>query len=279
MRRFVIGDIHGCSKALRALVEAIDPTAEDELVFLGDYIDRGPDSRDVIDQLIALRDRCNVVTLRGNHEIMLLGVALHNLDPDPWLRSGGQATVTSYGGSLDKIPADHLAFFQDLRPFYETSDAIFVHAGYQPDVQMTEQDDATTYWGHLPIPPPPPHSSGKRVFVGHTPQPSGNVLDVGHLICVDTYCFGGGFLTALNPESYEIIQANWHGHLRRAPLAGLIERVGKLRQFFAAKLAAKKQTSGKKQSPPSDMKATQPQSDLSEAAPEDSELATASQNS
>ncbi len=230
MRRFVIGDIHGCSKALRAVLEAIDPAPQDELIFLGDYVDRGPDSRDVIQQLIQLRDRCQIVALRGNHEIMLLGVALHGLEAEPWLRSGGQATVASYGGSLEKIPADHFEFFQDLRGYYETSDSIFVHAGYQHDRAMPEQDDATTYWGHLPLPPPPPHFSGKRVFVGHTPQPGGEILDVGHLVCVDTYCFGGGYLTALNLATYDAIQADWHGHLRRAPLAALADRLSLYRQ-------------------------------------------------
>ena len=92
MRRFVIGDIHGCAKALRTLIETIAPRAEDELVFLGDYVDRGPDSRDVVDQVIDLHDRCRVVALRGNHEIMLMGVALGGLDDTVWLANGGKAT-------------------------------------------------------------------------------------------------------------------------------------------------------------------------------------------
>lgn len=136
MRRFAIGDIHGCAKALRTLIESIDPQTNDELVFLGDYVDRGPDSRDVVDQVIALHDRCRVVTLRGNHEIMLLGVTLGGLDDFVWLNNGGQATVASYGGCLSKIPARHLAFFQDLLPYHESSDAIFVHAGFDPQLAM-----------------------------------------------------------------------------------------------------------------------------------------------
>ena len=70
MRRFAIGDIHGCAKALRSVIEAIDPQPEDEIVFLGDYVDRGPDSRDAVDQIIDLQTRTQVVALRGNHEIM-----------------------------------------------------------------------------------------------------------------------------------------------------------------------------------------------------------------
>ncbi len=228
MRRFVIGDIHGCGKALRTLIEAIEPRPQDEIVFLGDYIDRGPDSRDVIQQILELRERCHVVTLRGNHEIMLLGVALGGLDDTVWLENGGVATVTSYGGKLSRIPPDHLEFFQKLEPYYETSDCIFVHAGYHHHLEMHEQDSATTYWNHLPSPLPAPHKSGKRVIVGHTPQPNGCVLDGGHVICVDTYCFGGGYLTALETNTCDVFQADRHGHLRRAPLQVITNRLGRL---------------------------------------------------
>ena len=130
MRRFAIGDIHGCSKALRTLLEVIDPQPEDELIFLGDYIDRGSDSRDVVDQIIALKKRCRVVTLRGNHEIMLVAVALKGMDETVWLENGGQATVASYGGTISRIPPEHMNFYRSLKSYYETDDAIFVHAGY-----------------------------------------------------------------------------------------------------------------------------------------------------
>lgn len=231
MRRFVIGDIHGCSKALRSLIEAIDPNPKDELVFLGDYVDRGPDSKDVVDQIIALHDRCRVVALRGNHEIMLIAVALGGLDDKVWLKNGGRATVSSYGGSLAKIPADHLSFYQDLLPYYEASDSIFVHAGYDPTLSMQEQDDNTLYWSHLPRPLPLPHKSGKRVFVGHTPQGEGTILDGGHILCIDTYCFGGGYLTALNVDTNEVLQSNYHGHMRRN---SIFHSTGALAQFGRA---------------------------------------------
>jgi len=222
MRRYVIGDIHGCAKALRTLIETIQPNEEDEVIFLGDYIDRGPNSRDVVQQILELQQRCKVIPLRGNHEIMLLGVVLGGLDATVWLENGGISTVSSYGGSLSKIPDKHLDFFQSLRACYETSDEIFVHAGYDPEKQIHEQDQSITYWIHLPVILPPPHKSGKRVFVGHTPQSNGNVFDGGHLICVDTYCFGGGYLTAYETTSSKIIQADRHGHLRRAPVQRLV---------------------------------------------------------
>ncbi len=231
------------------MIEAIDPGAEDELILLGDYVDRGPDSRDVVDQIIELQSTCRVIALRGNHEIMLLGVALHGLDSEFWLRSGGQATLSSYGGSLSKIPARHLTFFQGLRSYYETSDSIFVHAGYKHDCSMSQQGDAATYWCHLTIPPPPPHQSGKRVFVGHTPQAGGNILDFGHLVCVDTYCFGGGFLTALDVDSFDVVQANLHGHLRRTQWAGMQEKLRRFRQAIRTLFSATPSSPARDSSP------------------------------
>ncbi|EGF24208.1 metallophosphoesterase family protein [Rhodopirellula baltica] len=218
MARYVIGDVHGCAKALRSMIQELAPTADDELIFLGDYIDRGPDSRDVIDQLIELQSACKVIPLRGNHEWMLQSVVSRGLDDAMWLRSGGKATVTSYGGSTGKIPKDHLAFFEALLPSYETEQEIFVHAMYDPSCDVESQSDELTYWTHLPASLPAPHHSGKRVFVGHTPQPTGEVLRHTHLVCMDTYCFGGGFLSAMDLESETVLQVDRHGHIRRVPV-------------------------------------------------------------
>ena len=214
MRRFVIGDVHGCSKALRAIIEKIAPRSEDQLIFLGDFIDRGPDSRGVIDLMLSIAQQSRVIGLRGNHEVMLLGVVYGGCDPQLWLQGGGAATLASYGGAIGKIPASHLDFFRSLRPHHETERELFIHAGYDPAVPAEETDDATRYWNHL-TDIPAAHCSGKRVFVGHTPQANGQVLDRGHLVCLDTYCFGGGWLTAFDLDTDQIIQSSRHGHLRR----------------------------------------------------------------
>ncbi|MEM9828437.1 MAG: metallophosphoesterase family protein [Planctomycetota bacterium] len=223
--RWVIGDVHGCSKALRGLIEEIAPAPSDEVIFLGDYIDRGPDSRDCIDQLIALRERTQVRLLRGNHELMLSAVLFGGLDDKVWLENGGRATVTSYGGSLDRIPDSHRQFFATLLPHYETECEIFVHANYEADVDMNLLVDSVRYWKHLAFPTPLPHQSGKRVFVGHTPQPNFQVLDLAHLICVDTCCFGGGYLSALHLHDGNVVQFDVHGHRRRG---GLIQRLAEM---------------------------------------------------
>ncbi len=253
MRRFAIGDIHGCAKALRSVIEAIDPQPEDEIVFLGDYIDRGPDSRDVIDQVIELRTRTQVVALRGNHEIMLMGVAIHGMDDSVWRANGGNSTLASYGGSLSKIPSNHLVFFHELLPYYEIDDTIFVHASYAPDIEMFEQTEMMTYWTHLMPPLPGPHMSGKRVLVGHTPQADGQVLDRGHLVCIDTYCFGYGYLTAYEIGGKAIIQADRHGHVKHSPMSVFQNRLLKLGKGYKRWIATLKPTrKGEKPTPSGD---------------------------
>lgn len=236
MRRFVIGDIHGCDKALRTLIECIEPQPEDELIFLGDYVDRGPDSRGVIDQIVKLQSRCRVVALRGNHEVMLCGVAFAGLPEEMWLQAGGKATVTSYGGSLEKIPESHEAFLRTLQPHYETEQFIFVHASYEAGTPMDQLPDELRYWTHLTT-PPGPHYTGKKVFVGHTPQATGIVLDLGYLVCVDTYCFGSGFLTAMNVETNEIIQVDKKGFRRRVPAEKLLHFLADVVRSLRAKFA------------------------------------------
>ncbi len=213
MRTIVIGDIHGCLDALRGLVMAIAPMPEDRLIFLGDYVDRGPDSCGVIDYLIALEARCQVICLLGNHEIMFRSV-LRGAEMDLWLGVGGQETLASYRGSLNAVPDSHRQFLDRLRLYFETEGFIFVHANYEPDLPMDQQDELTACWLHLTERLPAPHFSGKHVFVGHTPQSSGEVLQYDHLTCIDTYCVGGKWLTALDVGNEAILQVNPQGQLR-----------------------------------------------------------------
>jgi serine/threonine protein phosphatase 1 len=95
MRVFAIGDIHGCVRTTEALLEQISPGQDDHLVFIGDYVDRGPDSRGVISRLIRLREECKCTFLRGNHEAMMLDFIDHN-DLELWRINGGMATLESY---------------------------------------------------------------------------------------------------------------------------------------------------------------------------------------
>jgi serine/threonine protein phosphatase 1 len=220
-RTIAIGDVHGCSTALAALIDAIAPRPDDILVALGDYINRGPDSRRVLDLLINLGRRCRLVPLLGNHDQMLLDVRSGKY-PLFWLLDmGGATTLDSYGPGrdLDLIPDDHYAFLEGCLDFHETDTHIFVHATYFPDIPMCEQDVGMLRWESLREMTPGRHESGKTVIVGHTSQKGGEILHLGHLVCIDTYCHGGGWLTALEVTTGQIWQANRNGELRPEAIA------------------------------------------------------------
>jgi calcineurin-like phosphoesterase family protein len=213
-RTIAIGDIHGCSAALRALIDAIGPTADDTLVLLGDYVDRGPDSRGVIDFVLELEGHCRLVPLLGNHELMLLDALQDPSVLGPWMECGGDATVRSYDSRLSNVPREHLAFIGRCKRYYEIGTHFFVHANYAADVPLDEQPDYLLFWEHLHFHIPRPHENGKIAIVGHTSQKTGEVLDLGHVICIDTFCHGGGWLTAIEVESGRLWQAARDGRLR-----------------------------------------------------------------
>jgi serine/threonine protein phosphatase 1 len=213
MRTIAIGDIHGCLDALRGLIALIAPSPDDQLIFLGDYIDRGPDSKGVINYLLELSQRCQTVFLLGNHEIMFRSVLI-GATTEFWLQVGGQETLDSYGGALDSVPSKHIAFLNSLKLFYESEECIFVHANYEPDKPMAEQNELIACWTHITEAFPVPHCSGKHVFVGHTPQISGEVASFGNLTCIDTYCVGGKWLSAIDVSTGKIWQVSPTGDVR-----------------------------------------------------------------
>lgn len=203
---YVIGDIHGCLQPLQRLLAKVAPAPGSELVFIGDYIDRGPHSREVVEHLLGLP--YHSVFLLGNHEKMLLDY-LAGKDPGIFLPNGGLATLQSYGSDFPRIPPAHLAFFHDLRPMYETPDYLFVHAGIRPLVPVEKQTLEDLVWirqeffrfvGRFP----------KPVVFGHTPLRE--VLLQPDRIGIDTGCVYGGKLTCLKLPSREIIQVpGWRG--------------------------------------------------------------------
>ena len=190
---------------------AVSPTRSDTIVTLGDYIDRGPDSRGVIDQLLDLDRRCRLIALRGNHEQMLLDA---HADPSAmgiWSLNGGDATLDSYGvATRDDIPAEHLDFIRRTTLVFETAEHFCVHASYDANRPLTEQDREVLLWRHLDELVPEPHISGKIGFVGHTPMLD-DVFDLGHLVCLDTGCGKGGRLTALDLVSRQLWQVSEAG--------------------------------------------------------------------
>jgi serine/threonine protein phosphatase 1 len=216
-RIIAIGDIHGCSAALRALTEAIAPERIDTLIPLGDCVDRGPDSRGVLEQLLVLQDCCRLFPLLGNHEEMMLNFLEGRPQPDDWLTVGGQETVWSYRdatGKQQSIPRDHEGFIRSWGDCFETETHFFVHASYEPERPLAKQHWQSMRWKTLRAEIPAPHESGKIAVVGHTSLKNGEILDLGHLVCIDTYCWGGGWLTALDTTTGQIWQANREGRLR-----------------------------------------------------------------
>jgi serine/threonine protein phosphatase 1 len=215
-RTIAIGDIHGCSVALDALLDAVAVRTGDLVVTLGDYINRGPESRGVLDRLIDLGRRCRLVPLLGNHDQMLLDVRTGQYPIDWLFDMGGVATLDSYGPGRDLslIPDEHFEFLEGCLDYYETDTHIFVHANYFPDLPMDEQPVGMLRWESLRGMTPGPHESGKTVIAGHTSQKGGEILDLGHVQCIDTYCCGGGWLTALEVRTGEVWQANRRGEVR-----------------------------------------------------------------
>ncbi len=214
-RLFAIGDIHGCSTAFKALITAIDPQPDDTIVTLGDYVDWGPDSRSVIRQLTELSGRCRLIPLLGNHEEMLLQALELDSALRAWLDFGGEQTLLSYPyDGTNIIDPAHVEFIRGCQDFFETDGFIFTHANIDPNLPMDGQPSLRLRWEHVERDRQRPHASGKIVIVGHTPQTDGEVLDIGFLLCIDTDCSRGGWLSGLEVRSGDLIQANERGEVR-----------------------------------------------------------------
>ncbi len=219
MRTLAIGDVHGSSAALDALMAAVRPTPDDLLVFLGDYVDRGPDTKGVLDRLIALGESHRCVFLRGNHELMMTRARHDHGELRMWLSVGGRRALASYGpaATLADVPAEHWDFLDHhLADYYETDAHIFVHATLYPDLPLDQQPELMLFWEFLNA--PIGHESGKTVICGHSSQKSGEVLDLGDTICIDTFAYGGGWLTGLDVGSLRYWQASNLGQTREGRL-------------------------------------------------------------
>ncbi len=208
-RTIAIGDIHGCATALRTLLAALELSADDTLVTLGDAIDRGPDSRGVLEQLIAVSESCRLVPILGNHEQMLLDAIHGRIALQDWLIHGGSETLDSYGAgaALMEVPIAHVDFMLTWVNYHETANHFFAHGNYLPNKKLPKQPWEEMRWRSLKQLLPGPHTSGKVAVLGHTANKQGKVVNHGHLVCIDTYCHGGEWLTALEPETGRIWQA------------------------------------------------------------------------
>jgi serine/threonine protein phosphatase 1 len=214
-RLFAIGDIHGCRDELDVLLDAIDPGAGDKLVFVGDYVDRGPDSRGVVARLLTLAEEPGVecVFLKGNHEDMFLSyLGEEGSHGSVFLRNGGRATLASYGLDVGKpgeelvgsIPEEHMAFLRALRMHEVDAGFLFVHAGVNPLRQLDAQVPDDILWIREEF-IRNRHLLPYTVIFGHTP----NREVLWHLpfkIGLDTGCVYGNKLSGLDLRSGTLLQ-------------------------------------------------------------------------
>jgi serine/threonine protein phosphatase 1 len=198
---YAIGDIHGALHKLSALVERCEQHAAGRpyrFVFVGDYIDRGPQSRGVIASLIALQQKKpgEVVTLMGNHEEMVLDIFDGLLPPDDWLPQGGAETLQSYGiTDARHLPREHIDWLRGLRVSHDDGRRFFAHAGVNPERPLDAQETRDLLWIREPF-LSDMRDYGRLIVHGHTPRRNG-IPEVRHnRIDLDTAAGYGGPVTA-----------------------------------------------------------------------------------
>lgn len=208
MRTFVIGDIHGHLDQLKELVKFANIKPTDTLVTLGDYIDRGPDSKGVIDWLLNYKGK--LVTLKGNHEEMMLIAKDNRNAVMMWIANGGGTTLASYGAEdFDDIPENHWDFMRNCRDYYSGDGFFCVHAYANPARSLDDQNWETARWTHLKEGSLPSWKP-LTMICGHTAQTTGRVLSNGEdLYCIDTGVFVTGWLTCFEPATGKVWQAGW----------------------------------------------------------------------
>ena len=198
---YAIGDIHGCAELLDQLLERIDAHAAGrakKLVFLGDYIDRGPDSARVIETLRKLqwREPDDVVCLMGNHEAMLLKTLHEPGALDHWRANGGDATLTSFDAAgPEEIPGDVLDWIEGLPTLHSDPQRWYVHACFRPEAEVPDPDREVHLWMREPF-LSADHDFGRHVVHGHTPQTRGGPELKRFRTNLDTGAVYGNALTA-----------------------------------------------------------------------------------
>lgn len=190
---FAVGDIHGCLEQLDVLLTSIESAAPGgRVIFLGDLVDRGPDSRGVVERIMAgpTKPGWQWVTLKGNHEEMLVDARKGAAEMSLWLMNGGHETLESYGGA---IPLSHLVWMAELPSILIEPYRIFVHAGVDETIPLEEQGDDILLWMRTD----PNYSGyywGMHLCHGHTPSRS-NPRTVGNRTNVDSGAVFGGLLS------------------------------------------------------------------------------------
>jgi serine/threonine protein phosphatase 1 len=199
---YAIGDIHGCLNHLINLLDLVNPNLEqNKLVFVGDYVDRGPEAAKVVEFIIDLKKRHNpenIICLMGNHERMFLDF-LQGQEEMFFILNGGAATAVSYWGNYWEssnriIPPEHDNFFASLKLYYETKDYIFVHGGLRPGLHLAEQKEEDLLWIRKEF-IQSEYDFGRRIIFGHTPVRKPLIMP--NKIGIDTGAVYGNKLTCV----------------------------------------------------------------------------------
>lgn len=219
MNTYVVGDIHGCVDELAALTAGLPLARGDTLVFLGDYVDRGPSSRSVVDFILSLREerQYDIRCLKGNHEDMLLSfVGLGGNHGDMFLFNGGASTLKSYGLNytgdpesqsarlLHALPGPHRDFFTNLETYCLLGEFLCVHAGIQPLRALEDQVEEEMLWireEFIMNPHPLPYT----VLFGHTPREE-VLFHLPYKVGLDTGLVYGNQLSCLEVTSKTLFQ-------------------------------------------------------------------------
>ena len=198
---YAIGDIHGSLDKLEELMLRCEQDAAGQpatFVFLGDYIDRGPDSYGVVAYLIEMQSRFGdrVIALKGNHEAMAVSVIDGETPIRMWFVGGGEATLESYGGVLPgQLPREHVDWMRSLQLSHDDGRRFFVHAGVDPQKPLNDQAEVALIWIREPF-LSYTGDYGRLVVHGHTPQLTGAPDLRNNRLNIDTAAVFGGPLTA-----------------------------------------------------------------------------------
>ncbi len=205
---FAIGDIHGCFAELQSLIQHCETafrSGERTYIFLGDYVDRGARSREVVGFLRAMSEQARrFVCLRGNHEeLLVLAARLDRSDQDlmTWWANGGEQTLDSYGvNDPADIPADDLEWLKRLPLKHQECGRTYVHAGIRPGIPIEQQSNRDLLWIREPF-LSSPLNHGSLIVHGHTPTPSRKPEIYKNRVNIDTgACFGGPLTAAVFDE-------------------------------------------------------------------------------
>jgi serine/threonine protein phosphatase 1 len=194
---YVIPDVHGRYDLLCEGLSDISAHSQGSagvIVMLGDYVDKGPDSKQVIDRLLSgVADGWNLVALKGNHDAMMAEALRDPSKMAAWIEKGGDAALASYGGDPAAVPQSHIAWLDQLRLMHVDTHRLYVHAGVDPDISLARQNEATLLWKRYPK----GFSGGfgeLHVVHGHDNFPEGPLLYQGRTN-LDTLAWRTGRLT------------------------------------------------------------------------------------